>query len=362
VSHFPFDDPLAVLITAANFFDQARELMRDLLSWIHSGVGSWGIAIILLTIIVRIVIFPLTWKQIRSQLAMQSLQPKLKELQQKYRGDKQKLQQKTMELYQQYRVNPFASCLPLLLQLPIFILLYYAIRNFGPLEDAKFLWFALGKQDPYYVLLIIYVASQLVATELMLTPETPPQQKWMMRAMPLFFVFILRSFPSGLFVYWITTNLWTIGQTLVIRYLREHRPVDLEAREVSGRKKSRFLEAMATAQARREEQQGGTSARPSGNRPQPKKGARPGGQQGRPGGKPRPKQGGKPQGKQGERRPAGAPQAKPGAKPQPKSTKPQPKPGTKQATRPPARQHKPGGQAPRPSGRPKGVSRPSGDV
>ena len=91
-------------------------------------IGSWGWAIIILTIIVRLILMPLTFKQFRSAQAMQRIQPKIKELQRKYKTDKRKLQEETMKLYQEYRVNPFASCLPLLLQMPIFICLYYAIR------------------------------------------------------------------------------------------------------------------------------------------------------------------------------------------------------------------------------------------
>ena len=131
-----------------------------------------------------------------------------------------------MKLYQEHRVNPFASCLPLILQLPVFFALYWTIKgtDYLPksetlaLATAPFLWLPhLGKPDPYYILLVIYIVTQLVSTELMLTPQTDKTQKMMMRAMPIMFVFFLKNFPSGLFVYWVTTNLWTIGQQLVIR-------------------------------------------------------------------------------------------------------------------------------------------------
>jgi YidC/Oxa1 family membrane protein insertase len=296
------------VIPVANIFGDLRDYMRDFLAWIESGVGNWGVAIILLTIIVRIVIFPLTWKQIRSQMAMQSLAPKIKEIQAKHKGDKQRIQQETMRLYQEYRVNPLASCFPLLLQLPVFILLYYCIRNYPPLQDATFLWFTLGQPDPYYILLVIYVVSQLISTELMLTPETQAQQKWMMRAMPLIFVAFLWKFPSGLFVYWITTNLWTIGQVMVVRYLRKHHPVELKAHDGSApRKRSRFLEAMSAAQQQRE---GGSGGTPVGGRSRGKPGQRPSGKPGqRPSGKP----GQRPSGKPGQR-PPGKPGQQPAAR------------------------------------------------
>lgn len=313
-------DFIHAVIPIANIFGDLRDYMRDFLHWIYSWVGNWGVSIIVLTVIVRIVIFPLTWKQIRSQMAMQSLSPKIKEIQAKHKGDKARIQQETMRLYQEYRVNPLASCLPLLLQMPIFILLYYSIRNYPPLQDAQFLWFTLGEPDPYYILLIIYVVSQLISTELMLTPETPAQQKWMMRAMPLVFVAFLYNFPSGLFVYWITTNLWTIGQTGIVRYMRKNHPVELKAADPSApRKRSRFVDAMSAAQQQREV--GGTtgsrSAKPGQKQGGGKPGQRPAGKGGKPGQRPPGKAapGGKPGAASSGTRPAGKPAGKsqPGA-------------------------------------------------
>ncbi len=293
---------LSAVIPVANVFGDLRDYMRDFLAWIESWTGNWGVAIIILTIIVRIVIFPLTWKQIRSQMAMQSLTPKIKEIQAKHKGDKQRIQQETMKLYQQYRINPLASCFPLLLQLPIFMLLYYAIRGYAPLEDAQFLWLTLGQPDPYYILLVVYVVSQLISTELMLTPETQTQQKWIMRAMPLIFVAFLWKFPSGLFVYWITTNLWTIGQTMIVRYVRTHHPVELKEVDTSKpQKRSRFMEAMQAAQDQRESggaSPGGRSRGKQGQRPAGKQGQRPAGKQGQ---RPAGKSGQRSPGKQGER-------------------------------------------------------------
>ncbi len=114
------------------------------------------------------------------------------------------------------------------------------------------------------------MVSQLISTELMLTPETPAQQKWMMRAMPIIFVAFLYNFPSGLFVYWITTNLWTIGQTGIVRYLRAHHPVELKAADPNApRKRSRFMDAMTAAQEQPDRQarvEAGRQARPAAGR------------------------------------------------------------------------------------------------
>jgi len=244
---------------------------------------SWGLAIIGLTIIVRLVLFPLTWKQFSSAQSMQAIQPKLKELQKKYKSDRGKLQQETMELYKEHRVNPFASCLPLLLQLPVFISLYAAIKGLGPLSaavykpsimalyKAGFLWIphwvahlgmappagfpppggvgGLGQSDPYYILLVLYVVSQLISTELMLSTQTDKSQKMIMRAMPIMFVFFLFRFPAGLFVYWVTTNVWTIGQQLLIRKVMK--PKDLETMSAKPAKRSRLMEALTAAQGDR---------------------------------------------------------------------------------------------------------------
>jgi YidC/Oxa1 family membrane protein insertase len=223
---------------------------------------TWGLAIIGLTIIVRLVLFPLTWKQFSSAQSMQVIQPQLKELQKKYKNDRGKLQQETMKLYQEHRVNPFASCLPLVLQLPVFISLYAAIKGLGPLHDpaylqsvlalnrASFLWIPhLGQPDPYYILLVLYVVSQLISTELMLSTQTDKSQKMIMRAMPIMFVFFLWRFPAGLFVYWVTTNIWTIGQQLLIRKVMK--PTDLATMTAKPAKRSRLMEAITAAQGDR---------------------------------------------------------------------------------------------------------------
>jgi len=252
-----------------DLFHPVVEALRSLLRTFEGWVGSWGLAIIMLTILVRLCLLPLTVKQYRSAQAMQALQPKIKELQRKFKKDRQKLQQETMKLYQEHRVNPFASCLPILLQMPVFICLYYAIRGTQELRMAGFLWippgeivskspevikYGLGNPDPYYILFVLYIVSQMISTELMMTPETEKQQKMIMRAMPLVFVVILYRFPSGLFVYWVTTNLWTIGQQLIIR-----RTVPKPKLQPAGaRRESRLMKALAGAQDRQKQRVSGS--------------------------------------------------------------------------------------------------------
>jgi YidC/Oxa1 family membrane protein insertase len=336
-------------------FEPIVKLLHYVLVLFHNGAAhltagaAWGLAIIGLTILVRLILMPLTFRQFRSAQSMAALQPHIKELQRKYKGDKQKLQQETMRLYQANKVNPFASCLPLVLQIPIFISLYWAIRGASylnpastkALHDASFLWLNhLGKPDPTYILLILYVVSQLVSTELMMTPTTDKQQKWLMRAMPIFFIFILRNFPSGLFLYWVTTNLWTIGQQIIIRRKMPHDvavanvtlPKEGEVAAVNARsgqkpkKQGRFMQAIMAAQEERERRAGGQKKQPGkpGARPAGKPGARPAGKtSSRPAGKPGSRPAGKPGtsgnkssggGRPSGKRPAGK---KPGQRPSP---------------------------------------------
>ena len=294
---------------------QLIELMHWALVTIHGLIPdslatvSWGLAIILLTIVVRLILFPLTWKQYRSAQSMQAIQPKISELQKKFKSDRAKLQQETMKLYQEHHVNPFASCMPLLLQMPVFISLYYSISGRAAyldqsitdaISNASFLWIdRLG--DPNTVLLVFYVVTQLASTELTLSKMSDPRQKWMMRGMPIIFVFILMNFPAGLFLYWITTNLWTIMQQLIIRRLT---PLTVTA---NGKppKKSRFMEAITQAQEDRVRQRGETmeaSADGTASGDEAGKPAKTRGPSGKPGGKGTGARKGVPAGKSGQAR------------------------------------------------------------
>jgi YidC/Oxa1 family membrane protein insertase len=252
------------------------DVLTWVLDWLHAAGLTWGLSIIGLTIIVRLILFPLTWKQYKSAQQMQVIQPQIKELQKKYKKDRGKLQEETMKLYSEHRVNPFASCLPLVLQLPVFISLYAAIKGLGPLDmgnppwlpsvealnNASFLWIPhLGQSDPYYILLVLYVVSQMISTELMLATQSDKTQKMIMRAMPIMFVFFLFRFPAGLFVYWVTTNLWTIGQQLIIRRTMPKPEVMAAKAAAKPKKKSRFMEAMMASQGQAMKQREETIAK-----------------------------------------------------------------------------------------------------
>jgi YidC/Oxa1 family membrane protein insertase len=226
----------------ANILQPLVDVFESVLVFFHDSIGaSWGLSIILLTICVRALLLPLAVKQFRSMQALQRIAPHLKVLQEKYKDDKQRLQQETMKFYQEHKVNPFASCLPLVAQLPVFLSLFYMLRkdlrhdicpdiNPGHVAnpkpcgqtDASQFWFIHDITDKatgsvLIVLLVLYVGSQLVSSLLMMTATADKNQKMIMLVLPFFFVAFVFNFPAGLIMYWITTNIWTIGQQQFLR-------------------------------------------------------------------------------------------------------------------------------------------------
>jgi YidC/Oxa1 family membrane protein insertase len=219
------------MIAFASILQPLETLLTNILEWLHTTGGiSWAFAIIVLTLMVRMVMVPLTIKQIHSMQRLQVLAPELKALQQKYKTDKKRQQEEVMKFYRENKVNPAASCLPLLLQIPIFISLFYALRGFEkniyplyPGSDLSFLWIVPNITDPVnsiwsgWLLLVVYVASQLLSA--LLTPVTDKTQRIIFIVLPFAFVPFILNFPIGLLLYWVTTNLWTVGQGLVTRRL-----------------------------------------------------------------------------------------------------------------------------------------------
>ncbi|MCU0306783.1 MAG: YidC/Oxa1 family membrane protein insertase [Thermoleophilia bacterium] len=212
-----------------NPLELLEDPLRALLDFLHDPLGfTYGWAIVMLTVIVRLALLPLFVKQYKSARRMQEVAPQLKELQRKYKGNRQKLNEELMRFYKENDVNPFGSCLPLVAQLPIFIALYYVLRGFTPEDDTSlsFMWAIpdITKQltDIGWAvvpLVIIYAVSQLLSSELSATPNMPATQRKLMRLLPLVVVFFVFQFPvpAGLIIYWMTTNLWTCGQQLVIK-------------------------------------------------------------------------------------------------------------------------------------------------
>lgn len=202
------------------------------------GLASYGLAIILVTILIRLLLYPLTRKQMESMKKMQAVQPKMKELQEKYGKDRNKLAEKQMELYREEGVNPAGGCLPLLIQMPILIAFYYALLMLGPKLDQPFLWIPslafppyfggmswltpvtlqhLLSPDvwPYLILPVVYVVSQIIMQRMSQSAnpsQLPGSTNTMMMMMPLMFGYITLIVPSGLSVYWVTSNILQIIQ------------------------------------------------------------------------------------------------------------------------------------------------------
>ncbi len=178
-----------------------------------AGFGSYGIAIILLTVLMKIILYPLTLKQLKSMKAMQEIQPKMQRLQEKYKDNPQLMQQKLMKLYQESGVNPMAGCLPILAQMPILMAMYYTLFNFdyGNVTPS-FLWLPnLSQQDPTYILPLLSALSTFVLQKIsMVSAASGPsntQSKIFLIVMPLFIGWISLNFPAGLVLYWITMNV-----------------------------------------------------------------------------------------------------------------------------------------------------------
>jgi YidC/Oxa1 family membrane protein insertase len=273
------------MLLTANIFQPLITVFQHVIVFFHSSVGlSWGWSIVLLTICVRMVLLPLTVKQFHSMRKMQHLQPQMKAVQQKYKEDKQRQQEEMMKFYRENDVNPLASCLPLVAQLPVFISLFYMLRKnlrtdicqgvqtkfqahyaktymashhvsaavahtaslsqtteCGPhAPGAGFLFIKDITNQAHgvtlIVLLLLYVGTQLLSTMLMSAPTMDRSQRNLMMIMPVAFVVFIIRFPAGLIVYWITTNTWTMAQQYTLKRLMGPPPPSaaIEAAAIAG--------------------------------------------------------------------------------------------------------------------------------
>ena len=198
--------------------------LHSLLSFIHSFVGNWGVAIIFLTFIVRGAMYPLTKAQYTSMAKMRMLQPKLAAMRERIGDDRQRMSQEMMELYKKEKVNPLGGCLPLILQMPIFIALYWALMESVELRHSPFFgWIHdLSAQDPYYILPLLMGASMFLIQKMSPTTVTDPMQQKIMTFMPVMFTFFFLFFPSGLVLYWLVSNIVTlIQQSLIYKALEK---------------------------------------------------------------------------------------------------------------------------------------------
>ena len=210
-----------------DIFDFLANIVQQVLTVLYNftesvGIPNLGLAIVLMTIIIKLIMYPLTQKQIQSTKAMMEIQPKMKALQEKYKDDKQRLNMELANLYKSEGVNPLAGCLPLLIQMPIMIGIFYGIRDYNyaahPEIVTSFLWLAdISKADPTYVLPVLSALTTFIQTK-----QTMPangggaQNKMMMYFMPLFIGYISLTFPAGLVLYWVVMNIMQIAQQSIM--------------------------------------------------------------------------------------------------------------------------------------------------
>ncbi|NNV07321.1 YidC family membrane integrase SpoIIIJ [Geobacillus sp. C56-T2] len=198
------------------------------LSWLIKHVaellgGSFGLSIIVVTVLIRLLILPLMIQQTRNAKAMQALQPEMEALRKKYSSKdaqtQQKLQQEMMLLFQKHGVNPMAGCLPILIQMPILIGFYHAIMRTREIAQHNFLWFDLGEKDPYYILPIIAGVTTFIQQKIMMagSAQQNPQMAMLLWMMPIMIVIFAINFPAALSLYWVVGNLFSIVQTYFIK-------------------------------------------------------------------------------------------------------------------------------------------------
>jgi YidC/Oxa1 family membrane protein insertase len=226
------------MLPLANIFQPLIDVANSVLQFFHDDVGvGWGVSIILLTIVTRIAILPLSLKQIRSMRSLQAHQPEIKKIQERYKDDRQRMQREMMAFYQENKINPFASCVPLLLQLPVFLALFYLLRS----DEFKDEIHAAGSNPDFFgitldekavgaaliILVVLYFVTMVGSTSIM-AASAEGNQRLLMYALPVFFTPFVIGFPAGLVVYWITTNVWTMGQQWVVKKLIPPPPKQVE--------------------------------------------------------------------------------------------------------------------------------------
>jgi YidC/Oxa1 family membrane protein insertase len=218
----------------------------------------WAWAIVATTIAVRILLVPLTVRQIHSMQAMQRHAPALKELQKKYKGDRQKLSEEQMKFFKEHNINPAASCLPLVAQLPVFFSLYLVLKHFNrnlP-KNADLSWLHIvpsiaAKASSHWsglLLLGVYAISQILSTYFM-SATMEKSQRYVMMVVPLIFITFIARFPTGLVLYWVTTNLWTVGQGVITRRLVPKTPAPAAGADAGTRRTSRTPPKAVEAEA-----------------------------------------------------------------------------------------------------------------
>ena len=216
-------NPQLTEIIEYGFFTWIAKPVFLLLKYLFSLLGNWGWAIVVTTILIRIVLYPLTYKGMVSMNKLKELSPKIKEIQAKYKGDAQKTNAKMMELYKKHNANPMGGCLPMLLQIPVFFAIYRVLLNAVELKSAVWaFWITdLSLKDPYFVLPILMGATMFWQQRITPTNFTDPMQEKIMKFLPLIFTFFFITFPAGLTLYWFINNLFSIVQQYYVNSISE---------------------------------------------------------------------------------------------------------------------------------------------
>ncbi len=190
-------------------------IMQQGMETLYLRTGSYGVAIILLTLIIKLITLPLTFSQTRMQKSMQALNPELEELKKKYKNNPEKLNRETVELWKKHKVNPATGCLPMLLQLPFLFAFFGMINHYTYTGPTNFLWLDLTKPDPYYILPALSAITTFFQMK-QTSSGTDPTQKSMAMMMPVMIGFVSIRFAAGLALYWVASNVFTIAQQLLV--------------------------------------------------------------------------------------------------------------------------------------------------
>jgi membrane protein insertase, YidC/Oxa1 family, C-terminal domain len=202
------------------FFGQLGKMAHSLLEWLYGMTKNYGTAIILMTVLIQLVLFPLTYKQLKSSAVMQRIQPEMKRIQEKYKEDPAMQQREMLGLYKKYGANPLSGCLPLFIQFPIFLALFNALRTSWSLHGAPFMWWIhdLSAKDPYYVLpvamgVMMYIQQKLTMPDMGKDNPSMVMMKWM----PVFMTVLFLNFPAGLTLYWFVSNCISFAINLILK-------------------------------------------------------------------------------------------------------------------------------------------------
>ncbi|MDR3346383.1 MAG: membrane protein insertase YidC [Campylobacteraceae bacterium] len=220
-----FDD-----VIEYGFFTWISKPVFSFLYFIHSNVGNWGWSIVIMTLLIRLVLYPLTYKGMVSMNRLKELMPKVKELQEKYKSDKQKLNMHVMELYKKHGANPMGGCLPILVQIPIFFAIYRVLVNTIELKNSEWIFWVqdLAVRDPYFILPVAMGLTMFLQQRITPTNFTDPMQEKIMKFLPLIFTIFFLWFPAGLTLYWFVNNLFSMAQQMYVNRLFARKKAERE--------------------------------------------------------------------------------------------------------------------------------------